>query len=256
MKNGKIIVAANWKTNPDTLARAKKILDPLKRLAPKLVNVSLAIYPPVPFIAPLKASYSGKKIIFGAQDASTEASGSHTGEVSLSMLASVGATSVIVGHSERRAKGETNEVVQQKLKAVLQSSLSVILCIGERERDNGGKYLEFLQEELQTALRGVDAKSLRKVTIAYEPVFAIGKSAADALSPHGIHETVLFIRRILSELYDRDSAFKVPILYGGSVEASNAGSILHGGEVQGFLVGHASLVTEEFKEILLTANRV
>ncbi len=256
MKKGKRIVAANWKTNPGTLLRSKEIMLPLKRIAPRLQNVSLSIFPPAPFIAPLRSGYSGKKITFGAQDVSIQTSGSHTGEVSASMLASVGATSVIVGHSERRAGGETNEIVSQKLQTVLQGGLSAIVCIGERERDHGGKYLEFLQEELTAALRGVSAKSLRNIMIAYEPIFAIGKSAGDALSPHNIHETVLFIRRILTELYDRDSAFKVPILYGGSVEAVNAEEILKGGEVQGFLVGHASLSPDEFKEILTIANRV
>lgn len=255
MKKGKHIVAANWKLNPETLLRAKKIFDPIKKTAGHLKNVETIIIPPAPFIAPLADSYSGKRILFGAQDILYETRGAHTGGVAASMVESVGAKYVLVGHSEKRASGDDNETVAKKVRSGLDASLNVILCVGEKERDSGGKYLEFIQAALVTALRGVTTKELRAVLIAYEPIFAIGKSAGDALTPTHIHETTLYIRRILTEMFDRDSAFRVPILYGGSVEVSNAGAILSEGAVQGFLVGHASLSPDEFSEILSIADR-
>lgn len=255
MKKPKRIVAANWKMNPDTLFRAKKIFEPLKRNASKFRNVNLLLLPPFPYLAPLRESYKGKSVAFGAQDVFPEPRGSFTGEVSPLMLQSVGATHILVGHSERRALGDTDEKVEKKLRAALDNAFSVILCIGERERDHGGHYLGFLRDQIVAALKGVTVKELKGVTIAYEPIFAIGKSADNAMKPFEIHETVLFIRRVLTEMYDRDSAFRLPILYGGSVEVSNAEGILRDGEVQGFLVGHASLVPDEFLEILRIADR-
>jgi triosephosphate isomerase len=152
--------------------------------------------------------------------------------------------------------GDTNDEVAKKLRLVFDAGLSAILCIGERERDHSGKYLAFIEEEIKSALSGIDLKTLGRLTIAYEPIFAIGKSADAALKPHDIHEMTLFIRRILSEKYDRDSAFRIPILYGGSVEVANAEGILRDGEVQGFLIGHASLDPAAFKEILSIAESV
>jgi triosephosphate isomerase len=256
MKKGKRIVAANWKMSPDTLQAAKQIFDPIKRSAARFKKVSIIVCPPTPFLSPLRSSYSGKKIVFGAQDIFTESKGAHTGAVTASMMASVGASTIIVGHSERRVSGDTNDEVAKKLRLVFDAGLSAILCIGERERDHSGKYLAFIEEEIKSALSGIDLKTLGRLTIAYEPIFAIGKSADAALKPHDIHEMTLFIRRILSEKYDRDSAFRIPILYGGSVEVANAEGILRDGEVQGFLIGHASLDPAAFKEILSIAESV
>jgi triosephosphate isomerase (TIM) len=183
-----------------------------------------------------------------------ETKGSYTGEVSAPMLASIGTEYVIVGHSERRARGENNEIVNRKVRVALLEGIDVVLCIGEEARDHGGEYLLFLTEELISALSGLKKDSLKHIAIAYEPIWAIGKTSKDAMKPSDMHEMSLFIRKILTDRYDRATALSVPILYGGSVEVENSETLLRGGEIDGFLVGHASLDPESFKEILALAS--
>lgn len=254
MKKGVVYVVANWKMKPGTIGEAKKLFLDVKKLAPRLSNTKLVICPPVAFLSELRKLYAGTKLDFGAQDIHTEPKGSYTGEVSAAMVKSIGAAYTIVGHSEQRSLGDTNDDVNKKLRVALGEGVRVILCIGERERDNSGGYLSFLSEEVRVAFKDIARKDLRNIILAYEPIWAIGKTGKDAMQPSDVHETVLFLRKVLSELYDKKSALALPVLYGGSVEAENAEALLKEGGVNGFLVGHASLVPTEFGTILATAE--
>ena len=249
------IVVANWKMNPKNSADAKKLFTGVKDVAARLQNVKTVICPPYVFLPVLTQLYKGKRITFGAQDVFYEQHGAYTGEVSATQLSSSGAAYVIIGHSERRALGEDSETVNHKVRSALAAGLNVILCIGEKNRDAHALYLTFLQEQLGSALVGVTRAQLAQLLIAYEPIWAIGKRAEDAMKPQDMHETVIFIRKVLTKLYDKQRAVSVPVLYGGSVEPQNTSALLARGEISGFLVGHASLVPEEFCDILRTADK-
>lgn len=248
------IIVANWKMNPETLPEARRLFARIKKASARTRNVRTIIAPPIVFLADLALSYGGVCVSFAAQDVFFERKGSHTGEVSVPQVASVGAQYVIIGHSERRARGEENDEVHKKVKAALSGGLSVILCVGERERDEDGDYLSFITEEISSALRKVRKEELKQIVIAYEPIWAIGKTARDAMKPSDMHEMSLFIRKILAGLYDRAAASRPRILYGGSAEPANVKALLAEGEVDGFLVGHASLDAESFKAILKIAS--
>lgn len=243
------LVVANWKANPPTLREAKTLFSSLKRSAKSLSRTTLVICPPVAYLAPLALTYRGSDIAFGSQDVSAHAGGAHTGEVTVTMLKSLGAKFSIVGHSERRAIGETNDQIAKKLVQALEKGLGGILCVGERERDSEAHYLEEIRRQITSALLGKSVAQVKRTTIAYEPVWAIGKDADAAISARDLHQMVLFIKKVLTELYP-DAAKAVSILYGGSVEAGNAKSLMHESGVSGFLVGHASLSPDSFLPIL------
>jgi triosephosphate isomerase len=190
----------------------------------------------------------------GAQDVFWANSARATGEVSPEQLADLGVSFVIVGHSERRALGETDEVVSKKLTVALADGLTPILCVGERERDADGRYLEALKTQLTASLSGTNRSQLRNVVIAYEPLWAIGKSARDAMNPRVVRETEIFIRKILADHFGVGEAREPRILYGGSAEEGNTAAILSEGGVEGLLVGHASLDAEGFGKMLKAAN--
>jgi triosephosphate isomerase len=166
------------------------------------------------------------------------------------MLKEAGALFAIVGHSERRIAGDTSERVRGQLESALAKGLVPILCVGEREREADGEHFSFIENQLASALRGLSAAAIKKLVVAYEPVWAIGKHAADAMRPAELQQMVIFIRKVLSGIVERRVALKVPILYGGSVEPSNAKELVVEGGAGGFLVGHASTTPETFFEIL------
>jgi triosephosphate isomerase (TIM) len=250
----KILVIANWKMNPQSFDDADKLFTAVRKIATPLRNVQTIICPPFVFISELYQSYSGSKVLFGAQDVFGELMGSFTGEISVGQLKDIGVEFVIVGHSERRTLGETNKEVNKKVRAVLKEGLQVILCIGERERDGHGEYLQLLKQQIDSAFQDVKNGELGKIIVAYEPIWAIGKTDEDAITPQKLHEMVLYIRKILVDHYNKEMALSVPIIYGGSVERENAEVLLKHGEADGFLVGHASLDANEFGDILKIAN--
>ncbi|NQV92995.1 triose-phosphate isomerase [Candidatus Kaiserbacteria bacterium] len=253
----KKIIVANWKMNPVNIAAAKKLFTGIKEIARNLSKVQTIIAPPAPYLSELTKLYKGHRILFSGQDIFWEEKGSFTGEISGTMLKDLGAACVIIGHSERRARGESNEDIHKKIQAVLQTGLTAILCIGESDRDHkDGTHLAFLTSQLESALGGISKGKLSKVVIAYEPIWAIGKSKDDAMKPEELHETVLFIKKVVTNSFGKSAAFKVPILYGGSVEKDNAGTLLTEGMVDGLLVGHASLSVREFGDILRSAQEV
>ncbi len=192
----------------------------------------------------------------GAQDVFWQNSARATGEVSPEQLADLGASHVIVGHSERRALGENDEIVAKKAVAVLKEGMHPILCIGEKERDADGRYFETLKSQLKNSLAGVRRPDFRYLAIAYEPLWAIGKSARAAAEPRVVRETAIFMRKVLTDSFGAESAQEPRILYGGSAEPENTRAILSEGGVDGLLVGHASLDAEEFGEMLKAANAI
>lgn len=251
----KRIVVGNWKLGPETREEAVRIFAAVRRAAAPLARTEVALCPPFVFLDAVR-NKAGKNVSLGAQDAFFEERGAFTGEISPVMLASVGARFVLAGHSERRSRGDTDEVVARKVAAIAARDLSPILCIGEKIRDQGGAYLAELSRELTDSLARLSARGRKKLLIAYEPVFAIGKNWSDAMRPHEIHETALFIKKILSDLYGKEEAFRIPILYGGSVNFENAQDIIGSGGVDGLLVGRESLAPDNFTALLAAVDAV
>ena len=191
----------------------------------------------------------------GAQTLSAHTDGAHTGEVSAKTLKKVGALFALVGHSERRIAGDTQEIVHAQLERAIEAGLTPILCIGEREREHDGEHFELLEAQLTSALGNIPKNSLKKLIVAYEPVWAIGRHAIDAMKPSELQEMVIFIRKVLAETLDRAVALKTPVLYGAAVEVENAALLIHEGGVNGLLVGHASVQVERFLEIIKAAQK-
>ena len=248
------IVVANWKMAPETLEEAKKVFNGARNSAKELRNTDVVICPPFPFLYPLLKLNHPKNVFFGVQNIASEIKGAFTGEVSADMAKGIGAKFVISGHSERRAMGESNEIIRKKLQVAFDTDLIPILCVGEKERDKDGNHLAFIKNQIKECLTGLHKKYLVGITLAYEPIWAIGKSYKEAMTPTDIHETTLFIKKVVGELFGTDIAAGSKILYGGSVEAENAGAIVEYGNIDGFLVGHASLSAEQFSAILKAAD--
>lgn len=245
----KYTVIANWKMYIEKPEAAKRYITTFKRTSRSLKNLDITLVPPFTLIPTLRAALGQSTVHLGAQAISPFSEAKHTGDVSAAMLKSFGVTHVIVGHSERRAAGESLDAVRAQIERAQAAGLTVVLCIGEVERDPQGAYLTAVAEELTTALRGNKSS---KLIVAYEPVWAIGKSAQEAMKPQELQEMVIFIRKTLADVVGRAPALKVPILYGGSVEIENAKTLLQEGGVAGFLVGHASTDAEKFITLLKT----
>ncbi len=244
----KKIVIANWKLNPTDPKEAVKLFSATKRIASKFSKTNIVVAPPFVYLS--KFSTNKGSLYLGSQDAFWEKSGAFTGEVSSFLLSNLGVKYSILGHSERRFLGESDESVRKKVRASLDSFIFPVVCVGERERDVGGKYLEELKQQIKNSLGKIQKKDLSRIIIAYEPVWAIGKSARDAINPERLHEMVIFIKKVLTDLFGRESAEETTIIYGGSVDPSNAKDLCQMGEVSGFLVGGASLSPERFAGIV------
>jgi triosephosphate isomerase len=251
----KKIIIGNWKMFPASMKDAREKFTKIKKVAATLRNVQTVICPPFVYASELQKIVTGHRVVVGAQNAWFENEGAYTGEVSPTQLVSLKLTHVIVGHSERRLGGENDEMVNKKALAVIKAGLTVVLCVGERERDADGKYLNHIAEQIEEALRGVQKKDLKKLVIAYEPIWAIGKNAVRAASPEDALEVTILIKRTLADCYGKDGG-AVPILYGGSVDAKNAGEFLSKSQVEGLLVGRSSLDPKVFGEILKIADQI
>ncbi len=245
------LIVGNWKMNPGSLTLAKRLLGRIRRRAEKLRRTELIICPPALFLPLFGRSNS---ITLGAQDVSFHHDGAHTGEISPAMFRSLGVEYSIIGHSERRESGDTDEIVAQKLAAALEYRLRPILCVGERERDQSGVYLKVIRAQIESALQKIPKSELKLLVIAYEPVWAIGVRARGASTPEDFLEQSIYIRKILSTFTDTATALRVPVLYGGSVDAENAAPFLDKGKAHGLLVGRESLDIEEFGKILRSAE--
>ncbi|MGB3769857.1 MAG: triose-phosphate isomerase [Rhodococcus sp. (in: high G+C Gram-positive bacteria)] len=249
-------IAGNWKMNQnhlEAIALVQKIAFSLP--AKYFEKVDVAVIPPFTDIRSVQTLIDGDKLLltFGAQDLSRHDSGAYTGDISGAFLAKLGCTYVVVGHSERRAgHGEDNDTVLAKTKAALKHGLVPIVCIGEGlEVREAGEHVAYNVEQLRGSLAGLSADEIGKIVVAYEPVWAIGTgrvaSAADAQEVCGA------IREELVSLADVDTAAKVRVLYGGSVSSKNVGEIVGQTDVDGALVGGASLKADEFATLCAIA---
>jgi triosephosphate isomerase (TIM) len=253
MKKNKLLVVANWKMNPGTIEEAKEIFQGTKKTVKILKNTKVVVCPPFVYLSDLE-KINDSKLILGAQDMFWAKDGSFTGEISAGMLKKEGY--VILGHSERRELGETDEMVSKKIVSAIKAGLKPILCIGEKSRDDHGEYLHFLRNQIINSLGKLPKRLLTKIIIAYEPIWAIGKSDKESMKPTIIHEAALFVKKVLAEIYDPKIAMLISILYGGSVNYKNAKEIITLGEVQGLLVGHESLKPERFSELLTNVDQI
>lgn len=247
------LVIANWKMNPITESDASRLAKAIAKKAPR-PRATVVIAPPTPHLSAVRKALP-KAFGLGAQDGHEKESGPLTGNVSLRTLYAYGVRTVILGHSERRKEGETDERVNVKVRAALALDMTPVVCIGELARDHHGRYFSTVEAQLRAALSGVKRTEVERVVIAYEPVWAIsaGDGKGQTATPGDAHEMKLFIQKILVELYGRSAAMRVRILYGGSVNRTNAEDLVAQGEVDGFLVGGASLKPDEFAEIIHAA---
>jgi triosephosphate isomerase len=245
----KTLVIGNWKMNPGTFKEAKKLLEGIKKAASTAKKISVVVAPPTVFLKELAARKG--KVAFAVQNAHFETGGAHTGEISMLQARDCNAVYVIIGHAERREKGETDEDVRKKVAAAIQVGLTPVLCVGEKSREGDAEHFMFVREQLLTALTDVTEKKLTSVVIVYEPLWTIGKTAT--MSPRDMHEMSIFIRKTMVEKFGGEG-HKVAILYGGSVDATNARAMLLDGDVKGFLVGRASWKAETFGELLKAVN--
>lgn len=250
----KKLVIGNWKMNPATLDEAKEIIKKTRRIASQLSNTEVVACPPFVFISALVSKSDATTAKIGAQSSSFEEGGPHTGEVAAGMLRDVGVEYVIVGHSEERSAGDTDEMVSKRLMAVLGAGMKAVLCVGEKMRDEGGAYLETLKVQIRNSLTNVPIGYAKNIIIAYEPVWAIG--AKEAMPSDQIYEMTLFVRKVFSDIFSQNQAMKVPVLYGGSVNFRNAGEIISIGKVDGLLVGRESVNMPGFAELLMAVDSV
>jgi len=243
---GTKVIAANWKMNK-TLDEASLFAKSIKMVRSKN---SIIIFPPFPLIAGVKAILGRTQIKIGAQNCHQEEKGAFTGEVSASMLKSIGCDIVLLGHSERRGLfHEDDALINRKIHAALGQGLEVMLCIGETESERKmGKEKEVLKSQLKLCLDGVNSRETQKITLAYEPVWAIG--TGNTATPQIAQASHAFIRDVLSSIYGDAQAKSINILYGGSVAPENAASLFKEKDIDGALVGGASLDVEKFLKIV------
>ncbi len=247
-------VAGNWKMNLK-LAEAADLARKIVEAGPEIEAGTVVLIPPFTSLTTVGGAISGSEVRLGAQDLYWEDQGAFTGEVSGPMLEDAGCSYVLVGHSERRQLfGETDETVARKAKAALKAGLSPILCVGEvlAERD-GGRTLERIDDQLARGLGGFSREDMERVVIAYEPVWAIGTGRT--ASPGQAEEVHAHIRRRIRESYGNDSAICAIILYGGSVKPANSYPLFQEKDIDGFLVGGASLDAGGFVAIVREALR-
>jgi len=245
----KIVVAGNWKMN--TLREeAVTLIDGILREAGNFGDIDVVLFPPYLFLEMAVQMCRKSSIRIGAQNAFYEEQGAYTGEISPFMLRDIGCEYVILGHSERRRYfGETNAIINKKMKSCIEAGLAPVLCIGETlYQRQQGKTFDILNEQIVYGLEGIDGSFIKKAIIAYEPVWAIGTgmsaSTAQAQEAHG------YIRNTLDSFTDMETAGQVRILYGGSVNPKNARELLEEDDIDGALVGGASLKPESFCEIV------
>lgn len=242
------IIAGNWKMN-GTLPETEKLISEILAEKNAGQKAEIVVCPPYVSLALASKLLAGSRIALGAQDMSQHEKGAYTGEVSGSMLLTVGASFVILGHSERRQyHAETDALVSAKAKLALKLGLTPIICIGETlaERE-AGLTESVLAKQVAQSLSGFSTDDLSRSVIAYEPVWAIG--TGKTASPEMAEEAHLFVRRQLSKI-DSATAERVPILYGGSVKADNAAALMSRPNIDGALVGGASLVAADFLTIV------
>ena len=261
------IVIANWKLNPATHQEAKSLCSATIVEATKHANVTTVICPPFLMLsgcAALVAEAANEHIKIGAQNDFWENSGAYTGETSPQLLKDSGASYVLIGHSERRALGETDEMVNKKVIATLAVGLIPVVFVGEKEK--GEARQDILIDQLSQDLAGISSEDVKKLLVVYEPVWAIsshspvlrqgfgGHGVSSADSPESTLEAIKIMREILIKIFP-EVGVDIPILYGGSVNPENAAGFLSHPEISGAVVGSASLDSEKFGKILQVSSQ-
>jgi len=252
----KPLVAGNWKMNTDShssVELAKSIVSGSAEIAGHSVDV--AACPPFVYLQAVARALSASNIATGAQDLYYEQKGAFTGEISASMLKDIGCIYVLCGHSERRhIIGEDDELVSKKVAAAIRGGLLPILCVGELiEERQANKTAEVVSRQIRNSLANLGAERVSAVTLAYEPVWAIGTGLT--ATPQQAQEVHVLIRRLLGEMYGKQAAREIRILYGGSVKPDNAAELMAQEDVDGLLVGGASLKADDFVEIIRAAGQ-
>ncbi len=248
------VIAGNWKMNK-TIAEAIELANGLKRELFKVDDVEIVICPPFTALDEVSEVVFDSNIGLGAQNMHWEAKGAFTGEVSGPMLKELNCKYVILGHSERRQYFfETNETVNKKLKSALKTQLTPIVCVGEslQEREKGMTF-EVVSDHVTNSLKDLSDDEIKKVLIAYEPVWAIGTGRT--ATPEQAQEVHGFIRGLLKKMHSEEDAQEVIILYGGSVKPDNIKELVNQEDIDGALVGGASLEVKSFSEIVKLSSR-
>ncbi|PIT98335.1 MAG: triose-phosphate isomerase, partial [Candidatus Andersenbacteria bacterium CG10_big_fil_rev_8_21_14_0_10_54_11] len=240
-----------WKMHPFTFRDAKKLFDATRQAAERAVNVTVIVAPPALYLRELAASYRGRRVAFAAQHAHYEPDGPHTGEISMRAYRDARASNVLIGHAERRAMGESNADTRKKVSAALAVGLTPVLCVGEQSRGGGGEHFTFVAAQLSEALLDVSDAKVSKVCIAYEPVWAIG--AEKPMEPRQMQEMAIFIRKKLVERHGQ-GAMHAKVLYGGSVDETNAAAMLAQGDVGGLLAGRVSTDAARVGQLIETLS--
>jgi len=243
----KFLIAGNWKMNK-TMAETAQFVEDLKAENPANPE-DMALLVPFTDLVTVRDSLQGTGVKFGAENVHYEPSGAYTGEVSVPMLKEIGVDYCVIGHSERREYfNETDETVNLKLKALLENGITPILCVGEslEVREAAGEQT-FVASQLVADFEGIPAVEAAKIVVAYEPIWAIG--TGKTATPEQAEEMCAFIRGVIGGMYDNETANSVLILYGGSMKPGNAAELLEKPDINGGLIGGASLKASDFKAI-------
>jgi triosephosphate isomerase len=249
----KKVIAGNWKMNNDLNGTISLISDIKKELSGKNVNADVIICPPFTNLETAFALLKNSSIKLGAQNVYFEESGAFTGEISPSMLKSIGCEYVILGHSERRTIfGENDQIINKKIKLAIKNGLKPIFCVGEtlEEREKGITF-KVIETQVRNGLEGLNESELINLIVAYEPVWAIGTGRN--ATPQQAQEVHQFIRGLISKIYSQDFTDQLVIQYGGSVKADNAKELLSQPDIDGALVGGACLKADSFVKIIEAA---
>ena len=252
-KYRKTVIAGNWKMNK-TPSETKEFMTQLKAIMPKGRWCDVALCVPAVCIPAAVRTMRETRVGIGAENVNPNPSGAYTGEIAANMLVDAGCKYVIIGHSERRAMGETDADVNAKVLAALEAGLIPIMCCGETlEQREAGVTAEHIAMQIKLGLQGVSEDKIRKVVIAYEPIWAIGTGRT--ATPEQAEEVCESIRTVVRKLYSSKNARAISILYGGSMNEKNAYELLAQPDIDGGLIGGASLVPEKFVKIIEAANQ-
>ncbi|MBR0446408.1 MAG: triose-phosphate isomerase [Oscillospiraceae bacterium] len=252
-KYRKTVIAGNWKMNK-TPSETKEFMTNFKAILPKGRWCDIALCVPAVCIPAAVRAMRETRVGIGAENCNANASGAYTGEIATNMLVDAGCKYVIIGHSERRAMGETDAEVNAKVLAALEAGLTPIMCCGESlEQREAGITSEWIAMQIKLGLQNVSEDQIRKVVIAYEPIWAIGTGRT--ATPEQAQEVCEHIRTVVRKLYNSKHARATSILYGGSMNEKNAFELLAQPDIDGGLIGGASLVPEKFVQIIEAANQ-
>ena len=252
-KYRKTVIAGNWKMNK-TPSETKEFMSQLRNIMPKGRWCDICLCVPAVCIPAAVRAMRETRVGIGAENVNANPSGAYTGEIAANMLVDAGCKYVIIGHSERRAMGETDADVNAKVLAALDAGLIPIMCCGESlEQREAGITTEWITMQIKLGLQGVSEDKIRKVVIAYEPIWAIG--TGKTATPEQAEEVCESIRAVVRKLYSSKNARAISILYGGSMNEKNAYELLAQPDIDGGLIGGASLVPEKFVQIIEAANQ-